>query len=178
VLRADKFGMDNLRLVVSRGPEERDQALMAELLEALERMVQRGHLPTSLLLVQLTDGRVRLDVSIADLREARDRLGRVCNEYGPARIALWISVEREGSAVHLAVERLTGAAHKVETGLWLTPPPQTFAAGEGSAGCCDDLSASSRNCAIREASFGITTGRLPKVDWSWLPSGARSSPVW
>jgi hypothetical protein len=172
------FGMDFLRPVLSQGSEERDQALMAELLEALQRMVRRGHLPSSLLLVQLTDGRVRLDVTIADRSEAQQRLSRVCNEYGPARIALWISVERQGPAVQLAIERLTGAACKLETGLWLTPRPQAFAAGEGSAGCSDDRSASSRKRAIREASFGMTTGRLPKVDWSWLPSGARSSPVW
>lgn len=149
---------------------------MAELLEALQRMVWRGHLPTSLLLVHLTDGRVKLDASIGDLREARDRLRRVCNEYGPARIALWISVEREGTAVHLAVERLTGAPRKVAGGSWLPPRPQAFTAGEGSA-CSIDFSASSKNFAMREASLGITTGWLPKVDSIWLPSGARSWPV-
>jgi len=168
--------MESPATVVSRSPEERDRALMADLLEALQRMVRRGHLPTSLLLVHLTDGRVKLDASPENLSEARDRLCRIRNEYGPARIALWISVEREGAAVHLAVEGLTGSSDKVATGLW-TPWPQAFAAGDGSAACSRAFSASSRKRAMRDASLGITTGSLPKVDSSWLPSGARNWPV-
>jgi len=170
--------MKSLAPVVSGSTEDGDQAFMAEVLEALQRMVWRGHLPTSLLLVHLTDSRLKLDASIRDLGEAKDRLSRVCNEYGPARIALWISVERVGPAVHLGVERLTGAPLKVATSLRLAPRPHTFAAGEGSAGCSSDFSAAAKNRAMREASLGMTTGWLPKVDSIWLPSGARSWPVW
>jgi hypothetical protein len=179
--------VESLAPVVQRWPEEADQRLMADLMEVLQRMVQAGYLPTSLLLVQLTDGRVRLDASIDGVPEAGDRLRRICNEYGPARIALWISVERAGTAVQLAIERLTGSPHRVAADqTWSAlgsargkpRKAQAFAAGEGSKRCSSDFPASSKNLAMREASLGITTGRLPKVDSSWRPSGARSSPVW
>jgi hypothetical protein len=183
---ADKASMENLAPVVARWPEGADQPLMAELLETLQRMVRRGYLPTSLLLVQLTDGRVKLDASIEDAGQARDRLRRMGNEFGPARTALWISVERAGPAVQLAVESLTGPPQRIATGLECGAPAvtgksaglQVLAAGEGSKDGSGDGAASSRKRAMRAASFGITTGWLPKVDSSWRPPGARSSPVW
>jgi hypothetical protein len=165
--------------------------LESELLEALQRMVRRGHLPSSALVVCLTDGRVRLHCSVQDREQARNCLRRICNEYGPARTALWVSVERQGTAVQLAVETLTaaisGAAATVlraeshldcQSASECVSPctPQTLA-GAGSTGVPADFSASSRKRAMREASLGITTGWLPKVDSILMSPGARSWSV-
>ena len=154
--------------------------LPIDFLEALQRMVRQGHLPSSLLAVRLTDGRIRLNALVRNPREARDALTTLCNEHGPAEIALWISAVREGAAVRLAVESLAGAAHTAGSTVCRLEMPLAAAghtfAGEGS-GRSAGFSASSRKRAMREASLGITTGWLPNVELSLLPSGARSWSV-
>jgi hypothetical protein len=165
---ADKLVMENLAALVNPRAEQRDPSLPADLLQALQRMVRGGHLPSSLLLVQLTDGRVRLDASPRSLVEARDRLGRMSNEYGPVRAAFWISVQRDGPAVRLAVETLGSPPRQVETSVSVdhtfgaepNGPQSAYAlvTGDGSAGCTIDFSASSKKRAMLEASLGITTG--------------------
>lgn len=160
--------MESLAAVATRWAHGRDQDLPADLLEALQRMVRRGHLPSPLLLVQLTDGRVRLDASPENFGEARDRLRRIGNEYGPARVAFWISVVCDGPAVRLAVESLLDPPRKMAADVvidraaaappaWL-PTPYPLATGDGSVAGADRFSASSRNLAILAGSFGITTG--------------------
>jgi hypothetical protein len=188
---ADKWFVKSPVTAVALGRGYGDGNLETELLEALQRMVRRGHLPSSALVVRLTDGRVRLNYSVENREQARDGLRRICNEYGPARTALWVSVERQGTAVQLAVETLKpvigGAAATVlraESYLDWQPASECVSrctsqtlAGAGSTGFPADFSASSRNRAMREASLGITTGWLPNVDSMLLPSGARSWPV-
>lgn len=165
---ADKLVMENMAVVVNRWVQERNSSLPADLLEAMQRMVRGGHLPSSLLLVQLTDGRVRLDAAPGNLGEAKDRLGQMGNEYGPARAAFWISVERAGPEVRLAVETLCGSPGNVAASVCVdhacgaTPgrtwSPYLLATGDGSASCSTRSPASSKKRAMREASFGITTG--------------------
>jgi hypothetical protein len=175
-------------------------------------MLRRGHLPSPTLLVRLTDGRLKLNASLGSINEAREHLGRLRNEYGPAEVALWISRETIGGAVRVAVENLdlryggaSSTAHRVEVP---TPMPRDSKtrgngengekslavqaenlrdngpvwprhafAGAGSARRSTGLSASSKKAAIREASLGMTTGWLPNVESSLLPSGARSWSV-
>ena len=87
-------------------PESIAQNLIDDVLDALERMVGRGHLPSQALLVRLTDGRVRVHAPLEGRSEAEEHLGRLRNEYGPADIALWISVEPAGPQIQLAVQNL------------------------------------------------------------------------
>lgn len=172
--------MESLAIRIPRLRQHPDEALTADLLELLQRMVRRGHLPSSVLLVSLTDGRIRLHASVENRREARDCLSRIRNEYGPVRRALWISVERRGSMVELAVEpliSLPGAgcprAYRAEASLDARDCVVQAFAGEGSA-VTVDRSASFKYSAMREGSLGMTTGWLPNVDPISLPSGARS----
>lgn len=187
--------MESRYIEVFRQPNREDEALSGDLLQALQRMVRRGHLPSSTLLVRLTDGRVRLHYSLQNRGEASDCLRRIRNEYGPVGTALWVSVAQEGTNVQLAIEELTPEPggrmppiRSAETRLEAMPclpgqvshsdalpngRCQTFA-GDGSTGRTSDFSASSKNFAMREASLGINTGWLPNVDSMLLPSGARS----
>lgn len=91
---------------VANGLRRDDRTLMAELLAALQRMLRRDHLPTPTLLVRLTDGRIRLNTTPRNADEARHYLVRLCNEYGPAQAAFWISVDSHWDGIHLAVESL------------------------------------------------------------------------
>lgn len=169
-------------MLFSRQREHEDAALMADLLESLQRMVWRGHLPSPVLLVRLTDGRIRLHYALDSRAEASVELRRICNECGPARTALWVSVALDGAAVQLAVEPLMplaggkpSQAYRVEARLG-GGFPQALA-GEVSTGAGVVFSASSRNRAMREASLGMTTGLLPNLDSILLSSGARSWSV-
>jgi len=88
------------------GREDATQALTTDLLEALQRMVRRGHLPSQTLLVRLSDGRLKLNAFLSGISEARERLVRLRNEYGPVEVALWVSAEAAGGEVRVAVENL------------------------------------------------------------------------
>lgn len=172
--------MESLAIRFPHPREHPDASLIADLLEALQRMVRRGHVPSSMLLVSLTDGRIRLNASVGDRSEATGCLLQIRNEYGPVRRALWISVERRGPVVQLGVEPLVSPP-----GTELPQALQAAArigarvgaahafAGEGSA-VTVDFSVASRYSAMRDGSLGITTGWLPNVDSISPPSGARS----
>ncbi len=172
--------MESLAIRFPRSREHPDESLIADLLEALQRMVRRGHLPSSALVVTLTDARIRVNASVENRTEALERLLEIRNEYGPVRRALWISVERRGPIVRLGVEPLvstSGAelpqAFQAEARIGSRDGAAQAFAGEGSA-VTVDFSVSSRYSAMRDASLGITTGWLPNVDSISLPSGARS----
>ena len=156
--------------------------LMAGLLDGLVRMLRAGHEPSPYLLMRLTDGRVKA-VRLAEERHAAaTALRQTENEYGPPSLALQVGVDQAGNLVRAEVRNLLrqgpaaveqelicdGAeARPIGARRWLTQaeePPQS--------------AVESRNAAIFAASLGMTTGRLPNVDSSLLPSGASSCPVW
>ncbi len=160
--------------------------LMAGLLDGLVRMLRAGHEPSPYLLMRLTDGRVKA-VRLAEERHAAaTTLRQTENESGPASRAFQVGVDQAGTRLKTkvraevrnllrqgpaAVEQeliCDGAeARPIGAPRWLTQaeePPQS--------------AVESRNAAIFAASLGMTTGRLPNVDLSLLPSGASSCPVW
>ena len=164
--------------------------LMADLLDGLILMLRAGHLPSSYLLIRLTDGRVKAFRTAAGRQAATQALREIQNEFGPVGLAFKVSVERlavggwEGPLprVRAGVRNLLrrgpagieqdllcqGAeARAIGTPRWLTRAEEA-----------PQSEAESRNAAIFAASLGMTTGRLPNVDSSLPPSGASSSPVW
>ncbi len=165
---------------------------MADLLDGLILMLGAGHLPSSYLLIRLTDGRVKVFRTAAGRQAAAQALGEIQNEFGPVGFAFEVSVERlagegpgwEGppSRVRASVKNLLrcgpagmeqdllrhGAeARAIGTPRWLTRAEEA-----------PQSEVESRNAVIFAASLGMTTGRLPNVDSSLPPSGASSSPVW
>ncbi len=79
---------------------------MAGLLQSLAQMVHRNHLPSSCLLLRLTDGRVKIVASPEGSRQAREEALRIRNEYGPLSVAFSIEIEDGPHGVRLTVENL------------------------------------------------------------------------
>jgi len=67
-------------------------------------MLARDHRPTSFLLIRLTDGRVRAVATPEGIHQARQAANRIRNEYGPASVALSITVDDQHGGTFLAVE--------------------------------------------------------------------------
>ncbi len=158
--------------------------LMAGLLDGLVRMVRAGHEPSPYLLMRLTDGRVKAVRLVG--QDAAASLMQTENEYGPASFAFQVGVEVgvDHSASHVRAEvrnlrkqgpaaveqeliRDEAKARRIGAPRWLPQPDRP-----------PQSAVESRNAAIFAASLGMTTGRLPNVDSSLLPSGASSCPVW
>ena len=164
--------------------------LMADLLDGLILMLRAGHVPSSYLLIRLTDGRGKAFRTAAGRQAEAQVLREIQNEFGPVGFAFEVGVER------LAVEGWEGQPAQVRAGV-------RNLLRRGPAGIEQDLlrhgaearaigtprwltraeeapqsEVESRNAAIFAASLGITTGRLANVDSSLPPSGASSSPVW
>lgn len=155
---------------------------MASLLDGLVRMLRAGHKPSPYLLIRLTDGRVKA-VSLAESgHEAARVLRQTENEYGRASLAFQVGVDQADAHVRAEVRNLLirgpaaveqelvfdGAkATLVGEARWLKQPEAPH-----------QSVAEPRNASIFAASLGMTTGRLPNVDSSLLPSGASSWPVW
>ncbi len=183
---ADKGWVDALALAPAIALEQHNDParLMAGLLDGLVRMLRAGHEPSPYLLMRLTDGRVRA-VRLAG-QDAAPALTQTQNEYGPASFAFQVGVEigvdhsasqlraevrnllRQGPAVVEQEMIRDGAeARPIGAPRWLTQPEAP-----------SQSAVESRNAVIFAASLGMTTGGLPNVDLSLLPSGASSCPVW
>ena len=101
----DKGPVEALTLVPA-AERSADTGVVNDLLESLTRMTLRGYRPTGLLLVRLTDGRVKLVHTPEGADQAREEASRIRNEYGPLELALSVSVDRGDSGVRLAVDDL------------------------------------------------------------------------
>ena len=137
------------------------------------RMAAAGHAPSDLLLLRLTDGRVRVFPGAA----ASERLNRIGHENGPAAAAFRVSCERSKSGVTAEVQDWTRGSAETwrqaavvdSAGRWKQLPPTREPA---------QLESESRKAAIFAASLGMTTGALPKAASIESPPGVFKPPVW
>ena len=75
-------------------------------------MIGQGHRPVSLLLLRLTDGRIKMVSSDGGSKQAREDLRRITNEYGPAGAAFRVWTEQKGGELVACVDELTGSGYR------------------------------------------------------------------
>ena len=162
--------MDSRALVLPLLREnDGEGSLMAALLEGLQRMVVSGYRPTAFLLARLTDGRVKLFATPEGSEQARERTGRLRNEYGPLEQAFHVAVEYERESLQLVVENLcANGPRRVaqrwdrRAAGWRAVEPARWAGADKASAPAQHYGEAGRglfnNSAILAASLGMTTG--------------------